>query len=241
MGFFRRLSRRGLAMRGAAIAVRSLRSGLPRRHPRCRLRRLPSDSLGLIDAPRIASPRRDRLGWLNLHRRWGGRCAWRSGHGRWGGGVSCGARPRPAARAASWGLRGVLRRAMALRAGGGGDLLVTRTASESRVIWWGAAFGLMAKRTGRPAIVISTRVPDGWRASRSACASGYSPRATHHRPFPQSRGPIANQSPHPRKRTHSKFKKSRMSFSAARAAENDGQHKHRPCARLQQRPSPRFK
>jgi len=32
------------------------------------------------------------------------------------GGVSCGARPRPAARAASWGLRGVLRRVMALRA-----------------------------------------------------------------------------------------------------------------------------
>ncbi|KAG1247415.1 hypothetical protein G6F68_014209 [Rhizopus microsporus] len=53
-GFLRHPSRRRPAVRGSTIAVRSLRSGLPRRHLRCCLRQLPSDSLGLIDAPRPA-------------------------------------------------------------------------------------------------------------------------------------------------------------------------------------------
>jgi len=46
----------GAWVRGATIAVRSLRSGLPRPHPRCRLRRLPSDSVGRIYTPRAPRP-----------------------------------------------------------------------------------------------------------------------------------------------------------------------------------------
>jgi len=41
-----------LLWRAPTIAVRSLRSGLPRRHLRWRLRRLPSDSLGRIEVAR---------------------------------------------------------------------------------------------------------------------------------------------------------------------------------------------
>jgi hypothetical protein len=47
-------------------------------------------------------------------------------------------------------------------------------------------------------------------------------------PIPLSWRTSINGSPHSRKRTQLKFKKSRMSFSAARAAENDGQLKSRP-------------
>ena len=54
---------------------------------------VPSDSVGLIDAPRPAGRRHDRLGWLKLHGRWGGWCAWRSGHGRVG--LACLAGPAP--------------------------------------------------------------------------------------------------------------------------------------------------
>ena len=51
---WRRSGRRG----APTIAVRSVRSGLPPRHLRCRLRRLPSDSLGRIEvAPRLPDRR----------------------------------------------------------------------------------------------------------------------------------------------------------------------------------------
>jgi len=52
VAFLRRPARRGPGVGGATIAVRSLRSGLPRAHPRCRLRRLPSDSAGRSYTPR---------------------------------------------------------------------------------------------------------------------------------------------------------------------------------------------
>ena len=70
----RRPSRRSPGACGSTIAVRSLRSGLPRRHLRCRLRRLPSDSLRLIDAPRAPGRQPDGLWWLQFHRRRGESC-----------------------------------------------------------------------------------------------------------------------------------------------------------------------
>ncbi len=64
--FLRRPARRWPGRRGATIAVRSLRSGLPLPHPRGRLRRLPSDSVGLIDAPRLPGHHRAELCQLPL-------------------------------------------------------------------------------------------------------------------------------------------------------------------------------
>ncbi|MNY26987.1 hypothetical protein D3C86_1608620 [compost metagenome] len=65
---------------------------------------------GASDAPLTPRPRHARLRRLDLDGRWGGRGSLGSCHQRGWGGVACGARPRPAARAAFGGLRGVLRR-----------------------------------------------------------------------------------------------------------------------------------
>jgi len=121
--FLRRPARWRPGARGATIAVRSLRSGLPRRHRRCRLRRLPSDSLGLIDAPRTPGRHRTGLEQLKLAGRRDGQRAWRSVGDVPGLEAACGARPRSAARAASGDLRCVLRR--------GDD--ASRVAGDSRV------------------------------------------------------------------------------------------------------------
>ena len=102
--------RAGPRLRSGAFAPDSPRRPPPRRHLRCRLRRLPSDSLGLIDAPRTPGRHRTGLEQLKSSGRRDGQCAWRS-VGDWPGvEASCGARPRSAARAASGDLRGVLRR-----------------------------------------------------------------------------------------------------------------------------------
>jgi peptide/nickel transport system ATP-binding protein len=68
----------GGGVRGATIAVRSLRSGLPLRHLRCRLRRLPSDSLGRIYTPRAPRPPPRQTALSDHDGSWGERCAWRS-------------------------------------------------------------------------------------------------------------------------------------------------------------------
>ena len=71
--------------RGSTIAVRSLRSGLPRRHLRCGLRPLPSDSLGRIDSPRPPARRHPRLRRMKFGRQRGRAvclaCFWGAGFG----------------------------------------------------------------------------------------------------------------------------------------------------------------
>ena len=99
------------------------------------------------------------------------------------GGVSCGARPRPAARAASWGLRGVLRRVMALRA----------VAAASRLF--------------SPAQHLHFNSDAGWaaRARHSACASHGPSRAAHHRPTPRTGMSSESLCLHSRQRLPSKL------------------------------------
>ena len=72
------------------------------------------------------------------------------------GGVSCGARPRPAARAASWGLRAVLHRVMALRAVAAAERLFS---------------------SALPNVCNSTPVPDGRRARDTLRAQAIAQRA----------------------------------------------------------------
>ncbi len=109
------------------------------------------------------------------------------------GGVSCGARPRPAARAASWGLRGVLRRVMALRA----------VAAASRLF----------------TIYVSTPAPDGRRARDALHAHATAHRARRPSPPLPLDGDASERSYlHSRQRLLSKLKELRMYFTAARAA-----------------------
>ena len=106
--FFRRLSRQSPGACGSTIAVRSRRSGLPRPHPRTpsasygfpRAYRLPARPGGLPRQalPAATSRQQGRTVCLGFSPR------------ILGGGGSCGARSRPAARAAFGSLRIVLRR-----------------------------------------------------------------------------------------------------------------------------------
>ena len=116
-GFLRRLARGRPGVRGSTIAVRSLRSGLPLRHPRCRLRRLPSDSLGRIDSPRTPGHPRARLCQLNHGASRGEWCAWRfaGGRGRRGGG--CGVAKKGRAGGRFWHLGGLRGRGRCARLG----------------------------------------------------------------------------------------------------------------------------
>ncbi len=83
--------------RGATIAVRSLRSGLPRCHPRPRLRRLLRIPSGASTRPARPGRRRTGLQCAKAAGRRGGRLAWHSFVGVLKVGRSCGAarcRPR---------------------------------------------------------------------------------------------------------------------------------------------------
>jgi len=98
---------------GATIAVRSLRSGLPLRHPRPRLRRLLRIPSGASTRPALPSPQRNRLTAVAICRMPGRSVCLAFLPAAGGRERSCGARPRPAARAAFWGLHAVLRRGTA--------------------------------------------------------------------------------------------------------------------------------
>ena len=120
--FFRRLSRQSPGACGSTIAVRSRRSGLPRPHPRTpsasygfpRAYRLPARPGGLPRQalPAATSRQQGRTVCLGFSPR------------ILGGGGSCGARSRPAARAAFGSLRMVLRHVIFASRVGGAVLLL---------------------------------------------------------------------------------------------------------------------
>ena len=100
---------------GATIAVRSVRSGLPRRHLRHSLRLFLQIPSGASTRPATPDRQRNGLTVSGVHGCWGGWCAWRFCRRLGVREGSCEARPKPAARAAFLGLRDVGR-----REGGGG-------------------------------------------------------------------------------------------------------------------------
>uniref|UniRef100_UPI001C531869 hypothetical protein n=1 Tax=Alcaligenes xylosoxydans xylosoxydans TaxID=85698 RepID=UPI001C531869 len=128
---------------------------------------VPSDSVGLIDAPRMAGRRRDGHVQLQSDVGWGERCAWRSGN-EWGYGEGfCGDRLGPAAQAAFRGFRGILRLRMALRV------------HEASVIIERSEGGGPSLNVAKPIVITGRQatVPDGWRARESLQAQTAACRA----------------------------------------------------------------
>ena len=219
-GSFGRPWRRRPVGRGATIAVRSVRSGLPHRHPRCRL---PAAAFGFprahLHAPRPTGRRRhglqrDHFTGAGANRVLGVLAADR------GGTEDLAGPPKPAARAAFFGVWGEGR----ARCGGIGEAMPAVLRLEESG---------MHRQASSPSAVLPQirRAPSPSRASQppSRAATLFPPTGRH--PKQATR--------HPRAAPTRQAKTPRKLRAAARAATRNGHQQSREVSSLLQRHRPR--